>query len=201
MNKWEIISYLTNALSFASLVFLILIYLYSNTLSIIQIILISVVCILFSTLIPLAYILFFIEKEWKIHHVRIDYDFSDRKYRIKPLIVAVLSYGFGTLLLFLLDTPSLIKGLMFCYFINTLIITIITLFWKISVHTAGITGPLTILIYKLGAFYLPLYLLVIPVGLARIKLKEHTFVQVVSGALLIIFTTWLQIIFIINPMF
>ena len=98
--------------------------------------------------------------------------------------------------LFSLNAPTLIKGLMLCYFVNSIIIVSITLFWKISVHAAGITGPLTVLIYKLGVLYFPLYLIVVPVALARIKLREHTLAQVIGGALLVAFTTWLQILFI-----
>jgi len=193
MNKWEIISYSGNALTFSGLIFLILIYLHRTLLSPAQIILISVVSVLFSTLIPLLYILFFIKEKRKIH---LDYNFSERKYRIKPFIVAILSYGIGTACLFSLNAPTLIKGLMLCYFVNSIIIVSITLFWKISVHAAGITGPLTVLIYKLGVLYFPLYLIVVPVALARIKLKEHTLAQVIGGALLVAFTTWLQILLI-----
>jgi hypothetical protein len=50
MDKWEIISYLTNALTFASLIFLILVYLYNTTLTVTQIILISTTCILSATI-------------------------------------------------------------------------------------------------------------------------------------------------------
>lgn len=195
------VSYSTNALTFASLIFLILVYLYSSVLSYTQIILISLSCILFATIVPLVYIFIFVSEERKIHHLPIDYDISDRKYRVKPFFVCIMSYGIGTLVLFFLNAPILVKGLMFCYFINGFVVMLITLFWKISVHTSGITGPLTVLIYKLGVFYLPLYLIVVPVALARIRLKEHSPLQVTAGALLIILTTWLQLVYIIIPYF
>jgi len=72
MNKSEIISYSGNALTFSGLIFLILIYLHRTLLTPAQIILISVVSVLFSTLIPLLYILFFIKEKRKIH---LDYNF------------------------------------------------------------------------------------------------------------------------------
>jgi membrane-associated phospholipid phosphatase len=149
----------------------------------------------------LTYIFKFIEKENRIYHIHLDYDISNRKYRIKPFVAGIISYGMGTIILFLLNAPILIKGLMFCYFVNALIMAFITLFWKISIHTAGIVGPLTVLIYKLGWVYLLLYLIVIPVAVARIKLKKHTILQVTVGAILMFLTTWLLILLIINPLF
>ncbi len=201
MKKWEIISYIANALTFAEITFLILIYLNVSSLSLFQIILLPILCVFFATIIPIGYIYFFVNKERKSNHYHLSYNIPIKNLRFKPFTVSIISYGLGLLSLFLFDAPVLIKGLMFCYLINAIMVMFITFYWKISVHTSGITGPLTVLIYKLGIFYLPLYLIVLLVGIARIKLKEHSPLQVIVGALLIILTTWLQLNFIIVPYF
>ena len=46
--------------------------------------------------------------------------------------------------------PVLLSGLMLAYFINTSAMFLLTLGWKISVHVAGITRPLSFLVFKLG---------------------------------------------------
>lgn len=198
-NTLQLISNLISAPIFGGVIFLVLIYTYNELLNYTQIILISAVSILFATVIPLSYIFLFVRKRRKIY--QIDYDISNKSLRTKPFVVVIVSYAIGTAILFLLNAPVLVKGLMFCYFTNSLVMLFITLFWKISIHASGITGPLTVLIYKLGIIYSPLFLIVVPVGLVRIKLGKHTTLQIISGALLAILITWLQIVFIINPLF
>jgi len=141
----------------------------------------------------------FVKKKRKFQDI--DYDISDRNLRVKPFIAVLISYALGTITLFYIDAPVLIKGLMFCYFLNGLIMFLITLFWKISIHTSGITGPLTIFIYEFGIIYAPLLLIVVPVGWMRIKLKKHLPSQVIAGAVLTIILTLLQLKYIIIPYF
>ena len=91
----------------------------------------------------------------------------------------------------------MLSGLMLAYLINTCAIFLITLVWKKSVHAAGVTGPLSFLVFKLGLLWGFLYLLVIPVGLIRIRLRQHTLLQVLAGAVLIALLTWAQIVFLV----
>jgi membrane-associated phospholipid phosphatase len=71
---------------------------------------------------------------------------------------------------------------------------IITLVWKISIHVSGITAAATFLVYHLGAGMLPFFMLLFPVGWARIRLKAHSLAQVVGGALLTMVLVILQLI-------
>ncbi len=151
----------------------------------------TAVSIIFASVIPIAGIIFIAKTE------RVDYDIPKRSMRIKPFIIGIINYFIGFILLLWLKTPVLMTGLMLAYVINTTIMLVITLYWKISIHAAGVTGPLTFIIYRLGLWSSFLYLLVIPVGLIRLKLKEHTLPQVIAGAILTILITWIQILFII----
>ena len=118
---------------------------------------------------------------------------SKRETRAIPFTGAICSYLIGTAGLVAAGAPAIITSLMLCYVGNTVIMMLISLRWKISVHASGITGPATALIYSLGMMAVPLLLLALPVCWARIKLRSHTLAQVAAGALLTILITWIQV--------
>ena len=88
---------------------------------------------------------------------------------------------------------------MFLLALGSLFVSIIAmginLFWKVSIHCAGVTGPIFALVYVFGVAALPLATIVGLVGWSRIKLKNHTFGQTLAGTLLsltvgiVLFTT------------
>jgi membrane-associated phospholipid phosphatase len=116
-----------------------------------------------------------------------------REQRISPLTFAVLSYALGFGVLTLLNAPWLMRGLMFCYATNTMVVLMITRRWKISIHTTGIAGPLVALTYQFGWMLLPLYILIPIVGLSRVKMHRHTHLQVLAGGILGVAMTIVQL--------
>jgi len=113
-----------------------------------------------------------------------DLDMSVRSERERLFGVFVLFYAVGTLVLVALHAPHLLIATMAGYTANTLIVGIITRYWKISTHAIGITAPLTVLTIIDGAAPLP-YLSLIPlVGWARLYLHAHTPAQVIAGVAL-----------------
>jgi membrane-associated phospholipid phosphatase len=147
----------------------------------------AVITVFFGTLVPLSIV-------YGLSKLRVIPDLwaSKRETRFIPFTGAICSYLLGSVALVAETSMATLTALMLCYVGNTLIMMIISLRWKISVHASGIAGPVTALIYILGVRALPLLILVIPVGWARIKLGAHTVAQVAAGALLTILTTWLQ---------
>jgi len=117
---------------------------------------------------------------------------SERESRVIPFTGAIISYLLGAATLMAARSPAAITSLMLCYVGNTVIMMLISLRWKISVHGSGIAGPVAALIYLLGSVAVPLLLLILLVGWARLELKAHTIAQVATGALLTILTTWVQ---------
>ena len=111
-------------------------------------------------------------------------DIPDRKQRSFPLIVAAIVLFTGFVALSLAHAPKLIQGLMLCYATETLIVAIISYWWKISIHTASMACSLVALRYQFGAIIFPFYLLLLLVGQARIVLRRHTIAQAIAGALL-----------------
>jgi len=123
---------------------------------------------------------------------------SDRASRMEPILWAMASYLFGVTALLTFNAPFVVTALMACYFVNALIMLIITLKWKISIHAVGVSGPITALVYQLGMKMIPFFLLMLPVAWARLELKAHNKKQVAAGAILSSLLTWFQMIFYIN---
>ena len=184
----DALRYLSHSLSapiIATPVFVALVLLESAT------ILSAILSVFFATIVPVIGITGFARSEG------LDYDIPEKRARARPFEIAILSYLAGFTTLVTIGAPVMLSGLMLAYLINTCAIFLITLVWKKSVHAAGVTGPLSFLVFKLGLLWGFLYLLVIPVGLIRIRLRQHTLLQVLAGAVLIALLTWAQIVFLV----
>lgn len=118
---------------------------------------------------------------------------SDRKTRTKPFIGAIISYLLGVVVLYVFQAPGNLMALMACYVVNSMVMMIVSRIWKISIHTSGIAGPATFLLYQLGAGMLPFFTFVFAVAWARVKLKAHSLQQVTAGALLTMGLTLIQL--------
>jgi membrane-associated phospholipid phosphatase len=68
--------------------------------------------------------------------------------------------------------------------IVTIILLLVNRFWKVSVHSAGVTGPIFALIFVFGIMVLPVSLIIVLVSWSRIRLKKHTFTQTLIGSLI-----------------
>ena len=143
----------------------------------------------FSTFVPLA-IVYLMTKRGLVS----DFLVTEKKERAKPFAGAILSYIVGSLALWSLGAPKIVTSLMLCYAGNTVIMMLVTLRWKISIHASGIAGPTTFMTESFGAWVSAFLLLLIPVGWARIRLRAHTPAQIIAGALVTIASTWLQLI-------
>ncbi|MBW4442065.1 MAG: hypothetical protein KME10_12660 [Plectolyngbya sp. WJT66-NPBG17] len=128
-------------------------------------------------------------------------DIPDRKQRSLPLVVAAIILLAGFITLWFAHAPKLMQGLMWCYAIETLIVAIISYWWKISIHTASMACSLVALTYQFSVltpshtvFILPFYLLLPIVGEARVVLRRHTIMQAAIGALLGTILTAIQLL-------
>ena len=118
-----------------------------------------------------------------------------REHRINPLTLGVLSYAVGFFFLTLFDAPSIVRGLMFCYITNAIVVLLVTRRWKVSIHTATIANSLTAIVFQFGWMMAPILALVPIVGLARVKLKRHNELQVAAGGLIGVVMTAVQLYF------
>ncbi|MDD1775243.1 MAG: PAP2 family protein [Methanobacterium sp.] len=152
----------------------------------------TVVCLFFAALLPsiIAYL-------W-VKNKKLEIDMPNKEDRLYPLLWIILSYLMGVVVLYLMTAPAIITLLMFCYFSNTLVVLVISLFWKISIHSVGIAGPVAFLIYVFGYPGL-IFLVLIPLIMwSRLILKRHTLNQVIAGAILGFILTSAQIYLVLG---
>ncbi|MDZ7339252.1 MAG: phosphoesterase PA-phosphatase [candidate division KSB1 bacterium] len=141
-------------------------------------VLVTVICWLTASVLPAAYVLRLVrQKRVSDKHVPI------REQRTRPYLVATVCYALGLVLVKAVGAPFPVWGLMWCYVVNTLVLALINLRWKMSAHAMGAAGALAGLTYALGMAVAPSFFLVLVVGWARIRLRAHTVAQVVAGAL------------------
>lgn len=185
----NIVSTLSNAPLIALFMFLGLNYYFLNGADFIMVTLVSV-C--FAVVIPsmIAY-------AW-IRNKKLELDMPNKEDRLYPLFWILLSYLLGVIVLFTISAPPVITVLMICYFSNTLVVLLISMFWKISIHSVGIAGPVAFLIYVFGYPGLISLLLIPLVMWSRLYLKRHTRNQVIAGASLGFALTTVQIYFLIG---
>ena len=146
------------------------------------------VCFLCFALFPFLAILYF--KHKKV----VDIYVSQRTSRTPFFIIAIASYASAAIIFSVTETR-----IMFLLALGSLFVSIIAMginmFWKVSIHCAGVTGPIFALVYVFGVAALPLATIIGLVGWSRIKLKNHTFGQTLAGTLLslsvgvVLFTT------------
>ena len=137
---------------------------------------------LFLTFLPIAYIVL------EYRRGRTDLFVSNINLRPKFFIPAIISYTVGAIIFILLN-DKVMAVYFLCYLAVTATIFLISLRWKISIHTAGIAGPTTFLAHYFSPLYTLLYLLVPLIAWSRYKLKAHTIPQLITGALVALVVT------------
>ncbi len=117
-----------------------------------------------------------------------DMHMKERHERYMPMLVTIVSTTLGVLLLKLWGAPIALPLFAMVSLVQLLVMSLVTLYWQISMHAMGITGA-TVAISIV--FSLQVALLTIPlimlVGLARLVLKRHTPMQIFAGAMVGLF--------------
>jgi membrane-associated phospholipid phosphatase len=159
-----------------------------------EIVLITGVALVFFCLVPLAYVVRMIRRgEAKTLEVR------DQHSRLKPFLVGITSYAIGMVTMATVGTTAVafLVSLALLYPINTALIVLINLRWKISVHMTSLAGFVSILLFVAMTVWrtlppetelvltvvtgAPLLVLLPLLMWARLRVKAHTLGQVVAG--------------------
>ena len=127
-----------------------------------------------------------------------DQDALIKEERTIPFLIATVFYAIGLALLIIFKVNIISIAFWFCYISNTLLTIIINRYEKISAHTMGASGPVAALTFVFGPATLFLLFLVMIVGWARIRLKCHSFIQVVLGFFIAFISTYFQIFLILK---
>ena len=134
-------------------------------------------CFLLFAFLPFLPVIYFYKKNV------IDLYISKREARTPFFLMAIASYSFAAIIFFATNTKIMFL-LALGYTFVTIILMVVNLFWKVSTHCAGVTGPIFALIFVFGINVLPLSLILVPLSWSRIKLKHHTFTQTLVGILI-----------------
>ncbi len=160
-----------------------------------EIALIVAVSLVFFCLIPLAYVVSMIRRgEAESLEVR------ERAGRLKPFLVGITSYAIGMVVMALVGTTAVpfLVALALIYPINTAILLIVNLRWKISIHMTSLAGFVSILLFVSLTVWrdlppdteavltvltvAPLLILLPLLMWARVRVGAHTPGQVFAGA-------------------
>lgn len=150
---------------------------WASTDSLAQAILWGATTALFASGIPFAFILLAVRRRRLTdHHVRL------RAQRPLPLLFGLASVVVGLALIRSLGAPQELVALVGAMVVGLLVALLITLRWKISIHTAVTSGSVATLVLVFGPTLVLLAPVVALVGCARVAVRDHTPAQVVAGA-------------------
>jgi hypothetical protein len=115
---------------------------------------------------------------WTDRHLRA------RKQRPIPFLGGIASVLAGLATLLALDAPRQLVALVVAMLTGLATTLLVTLWWKLSVHSAAASGTVAILALTFG----PALILALPavavVAWSRVRLGDHTPAQTLAGALL-----------------
>lgn len=107
-----------------------------------------------------------------------------RENRIRVIVAMVITNTIGVVVMFLGRAPFIMIAFGAVGILQSVMILIITFFWKISAHMIGISGLSTFMAIVFGGWG-ALALLMIPlVAWARLHLGSHSYSQVFGGVIL-----------------
>jgi len=127
---------------------------------------------------PILYLLWLLSHGWVS-----DLDVQLREERARPLIFSIACAGVAWLVLALGGAPLEMVVVAGGLWLQMAVIFGITLWWKISVHSAAAAGVATLIWSLIGAT-LPLLAGVVIIAWSRVRLRRHTVAQTIAGAAL-----------------
>jgi len=113
---------------------------------------------------------------------------SNKDQRTPFYLIAIIGYILS-ILVFYIQQDLILFVFSLSYLCVTLALTITNLITKISSHSAGIAGPVTALGFMYGIYGAALYLFLVPVIWARLKMNAHTIFQLIFGIILSMIVT------------
>ncbi len=130
----------------------------------------------FIAIIPYSFILY-LYKTGRVSDLQI----PKRKERLVPLLIINICVILGFIILLFLKSSALLKTVYLIYLLGLPLISIITVFYKISFHSSYITMFSLIYLMVFGKWAVVTLPLIPLVSWSRVRLKRHTFGQVLLG--------------------
>lgn len=106
-----------------------------------------------------------------------------RQERPALMLFGLISVTCGYFVMRWLDAPGELVALVVAMVAGVAVALAVSLFWKISVHTACVAGSVAVLAILVRPAALALAPLIVATAWARVTLRDHTPAQVLVGAL------------------
>jgi hypothetical protein len=110
-----------------------------------------------------------------------DRHLSRREQRPAFMLFGLLSISVGLLFLRWLDAPRALFAVVLAMLAGVVVAYGVSLFWKLSIHSACAAGSVVTLVVLVSPWALVLAPLAAVVGWSRVELADHTVPQVVVG--------------------
>lgn len=137
-----------------------------------------------AVLLPLAVVPPLIYLFWLVHNGTLeDIYMPERSTRVRPLTVLMIWLLICLGLVRYWEAPSIVESFVLIALVLIAVLSMVTLFWKISFHGATISAAAAATMMVAGSYAWPVMLLVPLVGWSRIRLERHTPRQVIYGSL------------------
>jgi hypothetical protein len=134
--------------------------------------------ILLADLLPLAYLVRLV-RQGKVGDLHV----AIRDQRLRPLMVMLACMALAFAAAIALGAPRPLSVFLGLGLVQGVLLTVVTVFWQISFHAAAAAAmvcAVAVVYGTLAALFLTPILLI--VAWARLRLKRHTFRQIVAGA-------------------
>ncbi len=125
-----------------------------------------------------------------------------RKERLLPLISSVIIYALAYYFMQRINMPQILLKVIFSSIVVLVILTVITVFWKISLHLSALGGLLGFVIYiginsNLNVLFIGFIIIIVSglVGSSRLYLKRHSSWQIYAGFLIGLTLVYLTMMF------
>jgi len=119
---------------------------------------------------------------WQLKQGQVtDVDIYYRRQRRESLLVTILGVALSWLALYWSGAPPSMLLLAGIGLVQGIIILLVTLGWKISIHATAAASTATFLLTEFQSTARPVVLLVPLIAWSRIKLRRHSVAQVVVG--------------------
>ena len=123
-----------------------------------------------------------------------DYNITFREQRFLPLLALVGVNALGYEFMQQLAAPRLLTGILLFNAVNMVLILLITLQWKISIHLFSLASSIALLFVQFGATALWLLTLLPLLMWSRIVLKAHNFMQTLVGGVVGFVVTFAELL-------
>jgi PAP2 superfamily len=117
-------------------------------------------------------------RRWTDRHLQV------RQQRPAPFLAGIASVLAGLAMLLALDAPRQLVALVAAMLTGLAATLVVTLWWKLSLHTAAAAGTVAILALVFGPALTLAFPAVTLVAWARVRLGDHTPAQTLAGAAL-----------------